>query len=241
MKETMGKVGRLRELIAQGEHQQQDFKYKVEDAAKLARSVSAFANTDGGRLLIGVRDDGSIHGVRSEEETFMMHAAACKFCTPAPTLQFETLQVPTKPHGGGLRTVVICTVMPSEQRPVFALEEKKIAYVRVADENIVASPVHLAIWRQEGRLRGAAYGDTPAERALLSAVGNHPTGLPLNRLLREAVSFLREDHSPKLDTASRMRIDRSFAIECLARFIRFGLVQIVRHEQEWLFVAEKEC
>ena len=48
----------LLSLIREGEHQQQDFKYRVVDAQKLAKSVSAFANTDGGRLLIGVRDDG---------------------------------------------------------------------------------------------------------------------------------------------------------------------------------------
>lgn len=69
-------------LISEGEHSQQDFKYKVQDAAKLARSVSAFANTDGGRLLIGVCDDGHISGVRSEEEIYMMHAAAYKYCKP---------------------------------------------------------------------------------------------------------------------------------------------------------------
>ncbi len=57
----------LLSLIHEGEHQQQDFKYRVADACKLAKSVSAFANTDGGRLLIGVRDDGHLAGVRSEE------------------------------------------------------------------------------------------------------------------------------------------------------------------------------
>ena len=66
----------LLRLIKEGEHQQQDFKYRVTDAEKLARSVSAFANTDGGRLLIGVRDDGHLSGVRSEEEIYMMHKAA---------------------------------------------------------------------------------------------------------------------------------------------------------------------
>ena len=45
-----GDKERLLKLIEQGEHEQQDFKYKVMDAAKLAKSVSAFANTDGGRL-----------------------------------------------------------------------------------------------------------------------------------------------------------------------------------------------
>ena len=42
----------IQSLINEGEHQQQDFKYRVSDAMKLAKSVSAFANTDGGRLLI---------------------------------------------------------------------------------------------------------------------------------------------------------------------------------------------
>ena len=51
-------------LISEGEHQQQDFKYKITDAMKLARSVSAFANTEGGRLLIGIRDDGAVSGVK---------------------------------------------------------------------------------------------------------------------------------------------------------------------------------
>ena len=50
--------------IGEGEHQRQDFKYKITDSAKLARTISAFANTDGGRLLIGVRDDGVLCGVR---------------------------------------------------------------------------------------------------------------------------------------------------------------------------------
>ena len=89
-------------LISEGEHSQQDFKYKVQDAAKLARSVSAFANTDGGRLLIGVRDDGNISGVRSEEEIYMMHAAAYKYCKPESKISFETF------HADG-RTVVIAT------------------------------------------------------------------------------------------------------------------------------------
>ena len=56
----------LQRLINEGEHQQQDFKYRISDALKLAKSVSAFANTTGGRLLIGVRDDGQMSGVRSE-------------------------------------------------------------------------------------------------------------------------------------------------------------------------------
>ena len=66
----------LHHLIAQGEHQQQDFKYEISDARKIARTLSAFANTEGGRLLIGVKDNGKIAGVRSDEEIYMGEAAA---------------------------------------------------------------------------------------------------------------------------------------------------------------------
>lgn len=79
----------LLRLIREDEHQRQDFKYRVADACKLAKSVSTFANTDGGRLLIGVRDDGNLSGVRSEEEIFMMHQAAYRYCKPEPSISFD--------------------------------------------------------------------------------------------------------------------------------------------------------
>ena len=72
----------LHMLIAQGEHQQQDFKFEISDARKIARSLSAFANTDGGRLLVGVKDNGRLAGIRSEEEQYMIEAAATLYCSP---------------------------------------------------------------------------------------------------------------------------------------------------------------
>ena len=73
----------IEELIAQGEHQQLDFKFEVSDSKKIARTLSAFANTDGGRLLIGVKDNGAIAGVRSEEEYYMIEAASTMYTHPS--------------------------------------------------------------------------------------------------------------------------------------------------------------
>ncbi len=211
---------KIEDLIAQGEHQQQDFKYKVTDAVKLARSVSAFANTDGGRLLIGVRDDGTIHGVRSEEEIFMMHAAACKYCTPEPTIQFETLHVPTEPHGGRLRTVVICTISPSAQRPVFALEDgRKTAYIRVADENIVASPVHLRIWRDEQTAKGLLVNIGEEERQVMRALDG-PPGITLRQVERTS------------------GVGHHRTVNILARLVRFGLAKCQFNEHHFAFYTD---
>ena len=202
---------RLHELIAQGEHQQQDFKYKVTDAIKLARSVSAFANTDGGRLLIGVRDDGHLSGVRSEEEIYMMHAAAWKYCKPESAIKFETL------HAQG-RTIVIVTVPPSTQKPVFAIDEngKRTAYIRVNDENIVASPVHLEIWKQERAPTGTMTTISDDERKLLHTTENLVEAT-LNRIIKSS------------------GINRRKAIIIIAKMVRFGLIRMLFTDHRFVF------
>ncbi len=200
----------LHGLISQGEHQQQDFKYKVTDAVKLARSVSAFANTEGGRLLIGVRDDGHLSGVRSEEEIFMMHQAAWKYCQPASSIKFDNYRV----EG---RNIVIATVPMSNKRPICAIDDegRQRAYVRIADENIVASPVHLAIWREEQQLHGASFTYGDDERQLMAVLEEMPQ--PLNKIVR------------------RSRLPRPKVVMLLARLIRYGLVGMSHGEQSFVF------
>ncbi len=202
----------LQSLIKEGEHQQQDFKYRVSDAQKLAKSVSAFANTDGGRLLIGVRDDGHPSGVRSEEEIYMMHQAAYRYCRPEASIKFDTY------HIDG-RTIVIATVPPSDRRPVCALHDndKPCAYIRIGDENIVASPVHLAIWRESQNPQGSIMTYTNSVKKLLDSLQDHR--LTLNQLVR------------------RSSLPRHKVITLLSRLIRFHLVQWEYSEQQFLFSA----
>ncbi|MBQ3990536.1 MAG: ATP-binding protein, partial [Bacteroidales bacterium] len=72
----------LLERIAEGEGLHLDFKHCISDSGKIARSLAAYANTDGGSLLIGVRDNGSIAGVSSEEECYMIETAAMLYTYP---------------------------------------------------------------------------------------------------------------------------------------------------------------
>ena len=200
----------LQSLISEGEHQQQDFKYRVSDAQKLAKSVSAFANTDGGRLLIGVRDDGHMSGVRDDEEIYMMHQAAYRYCRPQASIKFDTYHV----EG---RTIVIATVPPSDKRPVCAVDDegKQRAYIRIADENIVASPVHLAIWRESQNPQGAMMTYTDSVRKLIDSMQG--LRLPLTQIVR------------------RSAIPRHKVITILARLIRFNIAQWEYADQQFLF------
>ena len=62
----------LLQRISLGENQCQDFKFAITDSKKIAKSLSAFANTDGGSLLIGVKDNGKIAGANIDEEYYMI-------------------------------------------------------------------------------------------------------------------------------------------------------------------------
>lgn len=200
----------LLELIAQGEHQQQDFKYKVEDVQKLARSVSAFANTEGGRLLIGVRDDGEMLGVKSEEEIYMMLKAAYEFCKPESDISFKTY------HVDGCN-IVMATIPRAIERPVYALDEqgKEVAFIRIKDENIIASPVFVEMWRQEQRDENMMpYTDT--ESHLMEMMRLNP-------------------HQPIQVISKIAHIKRFLIIKILARLIRYDIVEWEFNGEDFLF------
>ena len=204
----------LHHLIAQGEHQQQDFKYDISDARKIARTLSAFANTDGGRLLIGVKDNGKIAGVRSDEEIYMVEAAAALYCVPPVECHMSVHRV----EGRG---VVIAEVERSEKLPVRARldDDSLCAFMRIADENIVASPVQMALWREAGRDYGTLMSFTEREQSLLRLLTEASEPLTLNRFARLG------------------RLPRHRAVQLPAQFIRFGLVEQQFADHTFVYVA----
>lgn len=152
-------------LIEEGEHQQLDFKFEISDAKKIARSLAAFANTDGGRLLIGVKDNGRISGVKSEEEVYMIETAAHLYTKPEVVFNVENHRVQGK-------NVVEVIVKQSESRPHYApdKEGKQKPYIRIKDENQVANKVMTKVWKRLEQTNGIYLKYTEAEQALLTQV-----------------------------------------------------------------------
>lgn len=155
-------VNYIKELIQQGEHQQLDFKFEISDAKKIARTFSAFANTDGGKLLIGVKDNGVISGVRTDEEDYMVESAADLYCNPRVPYETRKWNVDGK-------WVLEVTIPKSEQKPHYAKNEdgKWLAYVRVNDENFLANSVLLEVWKWKNKPKGVYISYGNAEKKIL--------------------------------------------------------------------------
>ncbi|OWY20068.1 hypothetical protein C7N43_24430 [Sphingobacteriales bacterium UPWRP_1] len=74
---------RVRAWIKEGEGTTLEFKEKITEPYKVAKTICAFANTKGGILLSGITDDGKIVGVVEPElEKERLAEAAIRYCYP---------------------------------------------------------------------------------------------------------------------------------------------------------------
>jgi len=154
----------IRELILQGEGTTLDFKKTITSAEKIAKSLVAFANNQGGVLLIGVADDGNIVGVKSEdEERYMINKAAHQFCKPAIEPEFEEIYINHK-------IVLAVKIAQSDIKPHYALDANKEwwAYHRVKDKTVLARQIVLDMLKEEQSATGKMIIYSETERKLFS-------------------------------------------------------------------------
>jgi predicted HTH transcriptional regulator len=201
----------IHNLIAEGEHQRLDFKFEITDSRKIARTLVAFANTDGGRLLIGVKDNGAIAGVRSDEEYYMLEGAATMYCKPPVEFQSKEWTINNK-------TVLEIIVPKSNKRPHYAAHKdgKWLVYIRVADQNLLANRVLLKVWEREGKPKGVFIKFTEKEKLLLEFLEKNPT-ITVSRFCRMA------------------KISRQKAENILVKFVLLKTIHIIFTEKQTFY------
>ena len=158
----------IQDLIQEGEHQMLDFKFEISDSRRIARSLAAFANTDGGRLLVGVKDNGAIAGVRSDEEIHMIQAAAEMYCQPKVEYTTEEWEINGK--------TVLEVIIPKDKYHKHKAPDNQGIYkifVRVKDENLVADNVLIKVWKADKFARPAKIAFTDTETLLLHYLREH--------------------------------------------------------------------
>ncbi len=120
------------QVIKKGEGLNIEFKSKIDSVFKIAKTLTSFANTSGGTLLIGVDDKGGIVGVESEIKELQKLEKAVSQCMEHPlSLKFKTERFEDK-------LVLRVEIDESSDKPHFAINEKqdRIIYIRVKDKSI---------------------------------------------------------------------------------------------------------
>ncbi len=164
-------LAEIKRLVRYGENLHVEFKRKAAHPEKVIKEVVAFANTEGGSLLVGVDDDGNIPGLKyADEEQYVLDKALKELCKPHVQYDLEVIPVDHK------RSVLHYTIKPSRKKPHYALEScgQKYgkAYFRVADKSIQASWELKEILKRSRRNNPPTLSIGEKEKAVLQALGD---------------------------------------------------------------------
>lgn len=132
----------LLEIIANGENSGVEFKRDDVRPEQLAKEIVALANLQGGRLLLGVEDDGSISGVeRDGLEAWVMDTVFGRYIHPLILPFYEELVL-----DDGKRVAVVTITQGTAKPYVLRSNNREEIYVRVG------STSRLATREQQARL-----------------------------------------------------------------------------------------
>jgi len=138
----------LLEIVKKGEDSYTEFKEERAHSDQLAAEIVAFANTEGGNLIVGVSDEGEIIGVTNlDKEMQRIDNICANNCEPTVYTTIEKLVIDDK-------KILIVKIPKSAQRPYRT--NRGIHYIRTASGKRIASPGELRLIHQAS---GAIYHD----------------------------------------------------------------------------------
>ncbi len=176
----------------------------------------SFANTDGGRLLIGVKDNGKISGIQSEEEIYMIETAAQLYTEPEVHFTPLIWEIDGK-------TVLEVVIAPSKLKPHAVREEngKLKIYVRQADRVIEANGVMLRLWKMDQKRAGENLSFSKPVTKLLSRMKRKgPVGF---RFIRQV-----------------LRLSPAETEQILANLIKWEIIEMKPGERGYRFEINEE-
>ncbi|MDG1724618.1 MAG: ATP-binding protein [Bacteroidia bacterium] len=155
-------IDRIKKYLIDGEGESLDYKQEISSASKIAKTMVSFANLKGGVLLVGVRDNRSIAGIRSEDEKYMLELAASFYCKPEINLELEE-------HNIGGKIILECTIPEGYFKPYSAKGEdgKWWVHIRNKDKSLLASKIVVDVLKRQASNKGTLIKYGKNEEALL--------------------------------------------------------------------------
>ena len=119
------------------------------------KSVSAFANGEGGVLIFGISDDGYVLGLADAEGDAEKISEEIKSkLDPVPAVKLELKEADCK-------KLVLLHVYPGQETPYYYIGDKqRLAFVRIGNESVVADRIQLKSLVLKGA--GSTYDSLPS-------------------------------------------------------------------------------
>jgi len=174
----------VKRYVSLGEGMHTEFKRRVPRPERIAKEAIAFANASGGRIFLGVDDDGTILGVRDAvEEEFALIEALSAHVSPHIEVSLTRVSVT------GRREVLVVDVPESPQKPHFLVNgsgepapskaggapegEERTAYVRVGASSVEASREAVRLMRHAVAPKDVRFEFGEKEQMLMRYLDRH--------------------------------------------------------------------
>ncbi|WP_375584384.1 helix-turn-helix domain-containing protein [Cyclobacterium xiamenense] len=209
---TLRDIGKIAQ---KGEGLHVEFKKKAAHPEKIVKEIVALANTEGGHLLLGVDDDGTLSGQRYiEEEVYAMDKAIRELISPVISLKKHVISLSAK------KGLAVYEIKKSNLAPHFIWENnRKKAYVRVADKSIQASREMWEIMKRKRREEDIVFKYGKKEELLMKALASRP-----HITLKEYVALAK--------------IPIYIASRTLVKLVLANVIEVIPRESEDRFVPK---
>ena len=171
------------------------------------KSVSAFANGEGGTLLFGISDDDKIVGLADAEGDAEKISEEIKSkLDPVPAVNLESKELDGK-------KLVLLHVYPGQETPYYYIGDKqRLAFVRIGNESVTADRIQLKSLVLKGT--GRTYDSMPSSYKFEDMAFSKLKSVHYKRLQRsfednEFVSWGIVDEKGKLTNAGALLADES--------------------------------
>jgi len=171
------------------------------------KSVSAFANGEGGTLIFGISDDGRIVGLADAEGDAEKISEDIKSkLDPVPAVNLEPKEIDGK-------KLVLLHVYPGQETPYYYIGDKqRLAFVRIGNESVTADRIQLKSLVLKGS--GRTYDSLPSSYKFEDMAFSKLKSVHYKRLQRsfednEFVSWGIVDENGKLTNAGALLADES--------------------------------
>lgn len=195
-------------LLAAGEGVTLEYKRRVTKPEKIAKEICAFSNTKGGVLIIGLDDDGSIVGIKSEKSEIDIVEQTCSFyLRPEVVPEIQIFEI----DGKDLLCVVI---KEGTRKPYEALVNENdnnksdyVAFVRVGENSVPAS--------------------SEMKRLMKKQSENKPVTLSIGDKEKRLFDYLEKyNRATVKDFSNLVNISRRRAERLMIRLVQAGVLQI---------------
>ena len=138
-------------LLLKEEGEQLEFKQQISSQEKIAKTLSAFANSKGGTVVIGDSDQRKIIGIDPEEERYMVAAANYNFCIPKVSLKYHVIKINSEKDQGEEKMVLLIEVHTTLGPQIFVRQKNgsSIAFTRIGNQSLVVNSTSTSLDKLE--------------------------------------------------------------------------------------------